>query len=286
MDPGVLNHRLTADERRRFERDGFLTIPDAVPAEMVDRLTAIVDRQYQHALREGEATPDTAYERVDVVGLDPLLLELLDWPRTFPKVWDILGWNISLFHSHLNVTPPSGARDDQSGLWSWHQDNGRLNTDLQLRPVPRISVKLAYYLSDTSEPRRGNTYVVPGSHRSEEKPRTSDRDHLLEGATPLCCGPGSVALFDQRIWHTASPNDSEMVRKVIFLSYGFRWLRPMDRMLVEHLAAGCDPIRQQLLNIAVSYHHGISNRYWPVNDDVPLQHWLREHADTDTNASP
>ena len=33
------------------------------------------------------------------------------------------------------------------------------------RPTPRITAKAVYYLSDMSEPGRGNTWIVPGSHK-------------------------------------------------------------------------------------------------------------------------
>jgi len=34
---------------------------------------------------------------------DPAFTEIVDWYKTFPKVWGILGWNIYLYHCHLGV---------------------------------------------------------------------------------------------------------------------------------------------------------------------------------------
>ena len=42
------------------------------------------------------------------IAADDLFLELLDNPKVFPLLWDILGWNIQLYISHLIVYPPEG----------------------------------------------------------------------------------------------------------------------------------------------------------------------------------
>ena len=78
---------------------------------------------------------------LDFVGKDELFLELLDWPKTFPKVWGLLGWNIQLYHSHMTVTPvvPSAEWPAKQRL-GWHQDSGRLNQELETEPRPRISL--------------------------------------------------------------------------------------------------------------------------------------------------
>ena len=58
----------------------------------------------------------------------------------------------------------SAARQTPKRL-GWHQDSGRVNRDLEGDPRPRISLKVAFFLTDTSVAGRGNFSVVPGSHR-------------------------------------------------------------------------------------------------------------------------
>jgi ectoine hydroxylase len=48
--------------------------------------------------------------------------------------------------------------------FEWHQDGGRQNREIETTPRSRLSVKLAYWLADVSEPGRGNLKVVRGSH--------------------------------------------------------------------------------------------------------------------------
>ena len=55
----------------------------------------------------------------------------LDWPQTFPLVWDILGWNIQLYISHLIVYPAEPEKDKvltggwhASGWWATGAGDG------------------------------------------------------------------------------------------------------------------------------------------------------------------
>ncbi len=59
------------------------------------------------------------------------------------KVVDILGWNIFLSHSHINVTPFCGNEDDYS-LTNWHRDLRRVNDETtECNPAPMISAKVS-----------------------------------------------------------------------------------------------------------------------------------------------
>src|SRR5207253_3111723 len=77
--------------------------------------------------------------------------------------------NIQLYHSHMTVTPvvPPEERPAKQRL-GWHQDSGRLNQEMETEPRPRISLKVAFFLTDTREAGRGNFSVIPGSHRQNQ----------------------------------------------------------------------------------------------------------------------
>jgi hypothetical protein len=89
-----------------------------------------------------------------------------DWPRVFPKVWGILGWNIYVYHTHLDVTPPVTEPPDRPV--AWHQDSMRANEEMELHPRPRLSLKAGYYLSDVTGPDWGNTLLLADSHLQDE----------------------------------------------------------------------------------------------------------------------
>ena len=275
MDSSCLDHCLSEEERLAFDQHGFFTVEDALPPPWVEDLTQVVDRLDAHYRSERGLGPHDSLNLLDFMGKDDLFLELLDWPKTFPKVWGILGWHIQLYHSHMIVTPPRSptARQTPKRL-GWHQDSGRLNRDLEGDPRPRISLKVAFFLTDTSVPGRGNFSAVPGSHLRNAVEMPADGVSNPAGTTPVLVKAGSAVFFDRRIWHAAGHNDSDITRKVLFYGYSYRWLRPRDDMTVEHFLERSDPIRRQLLGASSTGGHGYTS---PSDEDVPLRAWMKEH---------
>ncbi|MDP6358468.1 MAG: phytanoyl-CoA dioxygenase family protein [Planctomycetota bacterium] len=272
MNPSCLESSLTDFEKKQFEKDGFLVVNHALSESEVAGLAEIVD---QVDLRErDENVPNQLLSVTDIIGEDEKLIDLVDLPRTFPKVWGILGWNIYLYHSHLDVTPP--GNEDLQPI-AWHQDSLRVNEEIEVHPRPRLSLKVGHYLSDTSEPNRGNTLIIPGSHLVDELDCPQDGVSSPEGAIPLCLNPGDALILDRRTWHSRSPNRSDITRKVLWLGYSYRWMMPKDEMTVEHLYSRLDPIRRQLLGDRIS-RNGV---YDPTEADVPLRSWLAEHSPDD-----
>ena len=274
MDATCLQHRLTEDERRRFEEDGCCVVPNALPPELVGRLVDAVDRLEAEQRPRRGLGPGEPLNHLDCIGYDDAFLELLEWPKTIARVIDILGWHIQLYHSHLIVTPPlaPGRASDLPRL-HWHQDSGRLNLDLETNPRPRVSLKVGFLLTDTSEPDRGNFHIVPGSHlRNVLDLPGDDMEH--PNATPICAGAGDAVFFDRRLWHAAGHNRSKVTRKAVFFGYSYRWLRPRDNMTVDRYLEDADPIRRQLLGASPTGGFGYTS---PSDADVPLRAWLVEH---------
>ncbi len=194
MDADCLKHSLADEQRERFERDGFFMIHDALPQELVGELVAAVDRLDSEYRTRNAISSHELIHIIDFIGKDPSFLTLLDWPRTFSKVWGILGWNIQLYHTDMIISPPQpleGRR--QKSRLEWHQDSGRLNLELEGNPRPRVSLKIGFFLTDTSERGRGNFCIVPGSHRCNELRMPEDGVSDPEDALPVCAtGHGRV----------------------------------------------------------------------------------------------
>jgi ectoine hydroxylase len=273
MDRQCLDHVLSSRERDQFQRDGYLIVENALSASVVDDLLTLADQIDRDGRASSGADTDARMNHYDVIGKNPRLLDLIDLPTTFAKVWGLLGWNIQLYHTHLTVnpTPPRGKTIESDGLeFGWHQDSGQINIDLETSPRPRVSLKVGYFLSDTSEPERGNLYVLPGSHLKDDCPGT-DRRALPDGAVPVCVAPGTAVIFDRRIWHSGSANYWHRPRRVLFYGYSYRWLRPRDDMQVAHYLPDCDPIRRQLLGASATGGRGYTS---PTAEDVPLKAWM------------
>ena len=95
---------MTAEQRAAFDRDGYLII-------------------------RGALGPDGSMHLLSAVTHCPEVACLTDYPATFGRVWSVLGWNIHIYHSHLDVHPP--IRVPMPFRFDWHQDGGRQNRELE-----------------------------------------------------------------------------------------------------------------------------------------------------------
>ena len=276
MDASCLEHRLSDAERAHFNEHGWLQIENALDAAQVESLTARTDHIFARQVQAGhEAGRSLFYP--NFIPEDAGFADLVDHSKILPKVWGILGWNIYLYHAHLIVTPRANQAQPPGGeeaTFGWHQDSGRVNQEMESHPRPCLSLKVAYFLSDTSEEGRGNFWIIPGSHLHDELKRPEGGKGQPQGAIPVRAKPGAAVFFDRRLWHTASPNWSDVTRKVLFYGYGYRWIRTKDDMTVSELWEQSDAIRRQMLGWGVN----CNGHYSPSDEDVPLRGWLQEHS--------
>jgi ectoine hydroxylase len=275
MHTSCLQYRLGDAQRREFAETGMLVLEKALSREQVEALTQPLDRIFARQLEAGHDGRKPLFYP-NFIPDDPLFLQLVDHERTLPIAWGILGWNIYLYHAHLIVTPPSGQPRDEK-TFGWHQDSGRVNVEIESRPRPRLSIKIGYFLSDASVEGRGNFWVIPGSHLMDEIQLPEGGVGQPKGAVPVLVEPGTAVVFDRRLWHTATPNGSDVTRKVLFYGYGYRWIRTKDDMTVQALWAKSSPIRRQLLGDGAN----ANGHFSPTDEDVPLRVWLREHCPED-----
>ncbi|HJP30238.1 MAG TPA: phytanoyl-CoA dioxygenase family protein [Candidatus Latescibacteria bacterium] len=263
----------TRAQLESFERDGYLLVEDALPAEKVaDLLTVIASL---------EARLQDSPHRRQVFGLDirPLItedeafLELMEWPATFPLAVRFLGhWNLQLTTSHLIMVPPN---PDQRNT-GWHDDGGKPFFAVDgIRPF--MSLKVGYFLTDLLEESMGSLMVVPGSHRQPGRPTWDDGDPDPHGVVELKLRAGAAVIFQQGVWHAGAPNLSQKTRVVLYYGYSSRLLRPIDyERMPQEILDRCTPIGRQLLGDKSS-HLGY---YIPTDDDVPLKPWYIERFGT------
>jgi ectoine hydroxylase len=245
--------------RPEFERDGFVVVEAALSRNELDTLSDAVDEIWSRRAN-GQTLHQLAF-----IGLHPSFVELVDHSSTLPLVCDVLGWNIFLYHCHLDVHPP--VREPRTPRWGWHQDGGRQNIDLE-SPRPRLSVKVAYFLTSVERAEHGALWVIPGSHRKDALSH-AQAGSRPSGAIPLLVRAGSAVIFDRRLWHARGDNTSDRTRKALFYAYTYRWIRMRDDLpgIDDALLARCDPIRRQLLGAGDS-----AFGYWfPQDGEAPLR---------------
>lgn len=265
MTPNLLR----AEQKTRFDRDGFLILRDVVPPDLLSKLSEATERLYVEGVGRDGLSERKHWQRRGCLPSDPAFLELASHPCVLPLVAGILGWDIHLVTSHLIVRPPTPDADAHFKGEGWHRDGGQSSWEMA-EPHPRILLKIAFFLSDQSSPGRGNTQVVPGSNRLVGPPAQGEGEPHPYGAIEILGKPGDAFIFEQRTWHAVGPNLSDITRKTLFLGYGFRWVYPMDYHPMRdytELYDGATPIQRQLMGETRT----VTGVYLPTDEDVPLR---------------
>lgn len=231
---------------KQFEQDGYLLLRGFLPEERVARLNAAIDEILD---QEPEALSYNIYNSVERHGE---IASLIDEPTVLPLVVQLLGYNIQLHISHLTVRNPNpdDLTTETNSFINWHQDGPYPSFPSISGITPLYYIKTCYILSDMSEPNRGNTKIVPGSHNRLYQPEFPDSREKLADEVQICGKPGDLFVFAQNLWHSAAPNHSLHTRRQLFLGYSPIWMRPIDyrtpsAQLLEHAS----PYRKQLLGI-------------------------------------
>ena len=264
-------------DRTAFARDGFLLIPSALTPGLWTRAVTAANRIYEEELAAGRLRPDRSVHLLGMIHRDPVFADLLDYAPTFRYVWSLLGWNVYSHHNHLDVHP--GFQPAEHVPWNWHQDGYRQNSDVDAAQRPMLSLKVAFALSDMASPGRGATKVIMGSHvrnaLAGRPASASDAYDEPDGAQEVIARAGDAFIFDRRLWHSRSLNISALTRKIVFIGYTHRWIRPLDETDYRRDAAwfaDLSPLRRQLLGDGGDHANfwGVRQDGW-VNADIPLR---------------
>lgn len=228
----------------RFHEQGYLVLPDILSQEKVSLLNSAIDE----VLAEEEDT--FAHNIYNSVSRHTEIASLIDHKEILPLIVNLLGHNIQLHISHLTVRKPNpnDIKTASHSFIDWHQDGPHPQFPVIAGLTATYYIKVCYILSDMTKPNRGNTKVIPGSHRQPYNPNHKDVRQQLDGEVQVCGKPGDVFIFAQNLWHAGSINQSEFTRRQLFLGYSPIWMRPIDyHQADEHLLKDADPIRRQLL---------------------------------------
>ena len=265
--------QLTPEQRRSFNEDGFLVVPNALAKETVDRLVEAGDRLAEPLLRRPEMTGRPEYNHLDLrPGLlrEEPLFDLVDNSSTVPLVVQLLSPNIHLHSTTLIYKRPE-APDAPTFRRGWHRDI-RIPRDLGHQSLPLVGIKICYCLTDFHQPNSGMTLLARGSHlrttalalpKGEVDPADAEVCDLKMNA-------GDAVLFENRLFHTATPNRSNRTSKVLMYGYAYRWMKTEVYLEIPdkgHLAKA-DPVARQLLG----EYRDVDTQPWA------LQRWAKRHG--------
>ena len=217
------------------------------------------------------------------VAQNPAFLSLVACDTTVPLVVQLLGPNIHLHTAAVIAKRPhrrdgGGQTGPQRG---WHRDIG-MTEDIGHAQAIRVGIKVCYSLVDFREPRSGQTLLAPGTHLLPTPLPLAPGEVDPPNATELMLRKGDAFLFENRLFHTAAPNLSARISKVIIFGYSFRWMGGTaddpalinTSLLSNHaLRSGLDPIRRQLLCGASDAQVGQGG-----GEKSALGQWAAEHG--------
>ncbi len=296
---------MTAEQRRSFDDQGFILIDNFFSQAEFERLLGAIDEVGDRVRAEKGLDRNSPFALRNALSHHEAFLDLIDNPRILPLVVDAIGWNIQIRTTHLDYRPPyprglepgelgTGAGADHAAGYKnlvWHPDlagpylfeapslDGRL---------PFMEIKVGYYLSDVTQKNSGAICLVPGSHRRPPQELRDMQHRVPEDQFIELNVPANTALlWRTQVWHCVTPNLSNQIRKVFYVGYHYRWLRPTDYIQQDpDLIARSSPIRRQLLGalagdadpLGTDPHWEPSSRYWLIKDweDVPLKAWAEE----------
>jgi ectoine hydroxylase-related dioxygenase (phytanoyl-CoA dioxygenase family) len=256
----------------QFNENGYLILPGVLSEEKVNRLNAAIDRII------AEEPDSLAYNIYNSIERDDEIAALIDEPALLPLMVNLLGYNIQLHISHLTVRKPNpnDVKTESHSFINWHQDGPHPQFPKQDGITSTYYIKTCYILSDMSQPDRGNTKIIPGSHNKPFHPESQDVNGLVDGEVQVCGKPGDVFIFPQNLWHAGAPNRSEFTRRQLFLGYSPIWMRPIDyRTASERLLENASPYRKQLLGVI---DENPFKYYVPSESMVPLKELYNQDA--------
>ena len=225
---------------RGFERDGFLSVDQIIAPQEVDEYRAELDRLVADPVMRADersiVEPRTQEVRsiFEVHRISPVFARLVRDPRLLDRARQILGSEVYVHQSRVNVKPGFGA----SGFY-WHSDFETWHAEDGLPRMRTVSVSIA--LTENHDT-NGGLMIMPGSHRTfvgcaGETPKDNYKRSLQmqDAGTPshqaltdlagrhgikLFTGAaGSATWFDCNCMHGSGDNITPYPRSNVFIVF-------------------------------------------------------------------
>lgn len=263
---------LNSEQRRSFDEDGFLVVRNALDSATVNRLLDAGDQLAEPFLKKLPLHDRTEYNHMDLrPGLvkQAPFFDLVTRASTVPLIVQLLTPNIHLHSTALIYKRPESLSSPPFRR-GWHRDI-RIPKDMGHQSLPLVGIKVCYCLTDFPQANCGMTLMARGSHRKSEPLRIPKNDVDPEDleVCDLRLNAGDALLFENRIFHTAAPNRSNRVSKVVIYGYAYRWMKPEVYLDVpdKELIESADPVTRQLLG----GYRDVDTPPWA------LQEWANRH---------
>jgi hypothetical protein len=243
---GVRASELSADDRLRLDRDGYVLWPGMLDESSLAALRRCFDELI------AEEGPRAASEFQQEGGCDRLS-DLVNKGAVFDRLW--LAPRVLAGVDHVLRRPfklsSLNARDAKAG--EGHQ---ALHTDWSDRTDDdrQAHVANALWVLDGFSADNGATRLIPGTHLAAHGPKTSVADPAAAHPDEIvaACPPGSVLLINAHLWHGGTRNRAGTRRRVMHAYYCAREHRQQldqKRYLRAETRARLSPPALRLLGI-------------------------------------
>ncbi len=247
----------TTDQWEEFMREGFLTIENALTEDEIDYYVDAIDRC---CANDSTWEPGAFYGPTNAVEKDPVLAGLIDHPRHVGYFYDLYGELLKLHLSQICLRPTGGTHS------KWHQDGPRTLPYRVFAPTLPMQVKISYWLTDLPRPKMGNFVYMPGSHNTDRFDAYNTHESV-PGEKITCPPRGTITLMHCNLWHRVEPNESDVLRKNIFLAYCPSWICEADRH--QSSPQWLETLNREQRIIMRSYDYGY-HRTKPQASEFPL----------------
>jgi ectoine hydroxylase-related dioxygenase (phytanoyl-CoA dioxygenase family) len=206
---------ITEQERDFFLRNGYLKVEGALQGDHLSSIQAAFDEVWE---KEAGANGRAVYS-YQLLKYQPFI-DLVEHPPILDRHRAIFGRQAQLVDYALLRQGPHNTTFAER---AWHRDF-TFPGDLPL------AINTIVFLDDIT-PQAGPTRVVPRTHTGEQYPPHERRNQPLEGEVAVACRAGTAIYINGAIWHTGARNESDGLRRGIYMYYGFWWLK---RYYAEH----------------------------------------------------
>ncbi len=220
LDYRVAPPGFTAQQREEFDRTGVVNIEGAIAD---DEIEMYLDAIARCVARDPKADLSKFYSREHIVELDPVFTDLIDHPRHVGIAYDFYGELLKLHLSQFFSRPKGGNHN------LWHPDGARALPYGVFAPDLPLQVKFGLWLTDLPKSGMGNMVMMPSSQRDQYFDSYDTHDSL-PGEMILTVPRGTMTVMNCNVWHRVEPNESEAVRKNIFLAYCPSWIVAADHL--------------------------------------------------------
>lgn len=222
----------------QIKRDGFYVVEGVIPKTEVDSVCDEVVAAQGRCHAEAEAAKAATRAKGHRIGAEGVagLRQVMNETQVFApyvasrKLLDVVE---ALFGPYARVSCTDCVINypgNERGYWHSDWPYNATNASHIPAPYPDTLLHLStiWMLTDFTE-ENGGTFVVPGSHRSDNNPSAGlmaniDRDAPYPTEVQVTGSAGSVLMYDSRMWHSVAPNLGDTPRVALIIRYAPWWL--------------------------------------------------------------